>query len=177
MRAAAQLRGRTGFEHAHDLAVLLAEERDRTDAFGFGLGGLVVPHRRVGDHLLVGEPLDLRELFGRDRIVMAEVEAQPVGRDHRAGLLHVRAEHLAQRPVQHVRRGVIAADPVAAHAVDRGLHFVAVVNRAAAHRALVHDDRTGNAVARVRTSSTAAAPPPARPCSVPVSPTWPPDSA
>ena len=33
-----------------------------------------------------------------------EVEAQPVGRDQRALLLHVRAEHLAQRRVQQVRR-------------------------------------------------------------------------
>ena len=53
-----------GFEHTHDLAVLLAEERDRTDALGLGLRGLVVTYRRVGDHLLVGEPFDLRELLG-----------------------------------------------------------------------------------------------------------------
>ena len=149
VRAAAQLGRRAGFEHAHDLAVLLAEERDRADAFGLGLRGLVVAHRRVGDHLLVGEPLDLRELLGRDRVVMAEVEAQPIGRHHRAGLLHVRAEHLAQRPVQDVGGGVVAADAVAAHGVDRGFHLVADLDRAAADHALVHDHRTGHAVARV----------------------------
>ncbi len=33
--------------------------------------------------------------------------------------LHVRTEHLAQRPVQDVGRGVVAADAVAALAVDR----------------------------------------------------------
>ena len=48
-----------GFEHAHDVAVLLAEERDRAELLGLGLGRLVVADRRVGDHLLVREPLDL----------------------------------------------------------------------------------------------------------------------
>ena len=49
---------------------------------------------------------------------MAEVEAQPVGRDERARLLHVRAEHLAQRPVQQVRAGVVPTDRVAPLDVD-----------------------------------------------------------
>ena len=61
-----------------------------------------------------------------DRLVVAEVEAQPVRADERAGLLHVRAEHLAQRPVQDVGRGVVAADRVAARAVDRGDDLVAL---------------------------------------------------
>jgi len=41
MGSAAQLRRGAGFEHAHDVAVLLAEERDRADPLGFGLRGLV----------------------------------------------------------------------------------------------------------------------------------------
>ena len=47
---------------------------------------------------------------------MSEVEAQPVRRDERARLVHVLAEHLAQRRVQQMRRRVIAlgvATPVA----------------------------------------------------------------
>ena len=158
MGAAAQLGRRTGLEHAHDLAVLLAEERDRADALGLGLRGLVVAHRRVGDHLLVGEALDLRELLGRDRVVMAEVEAQAIGRDHRTRLLHVRAEHLAQRPVQDVGGGVIAADAVAAHAVDRGLHLVAFVHRRRRARRTRARRREPAMPYRVsRTSSTARA--------------------
>ena len=35
------------------------------------------------------------------------VEAQPVGRDERAGLLHGRAEDVLQRLVQQVRGGVV----------------------------------------------------------------------
>ena len=75
-----------------------------------------------------------RELLGRDRLVMAEVEAQPIGRDERTRLLHVRTEHLAQRPVQDVGRGVVAADAVAADAVDRGGDGVAFGDRPVAAR-------------------------------------------
>ena len=74
---------------------------------------------RVGQRLGVGEALDLLDLLGGDRLVVREVEAQPVGRDQRAGLLDVVAEHLAQRVVQQVGGGVVAADGVAAVDVDR----------------------------------------------------------
>ena len=37
-----------------------------------------------------------------DRLGMEEIEAQPVGRDQRALLRHVIAQHLAQRLVQQV---------------------------------------------------------------------------
>src|SRR5205085_8574926 len=57
--------------------------------------------------------------------------------------------HLAQRPVQDVRGGVIAADPVAAHFVDRGLHLVADADRPAPDDAVVDDDRAGDAVSGV----------------------------
>ena len=83
------------------------------------------------------------------RFVVREVEAQPVGPDARTRLLHVRAEHFAQRPVQHVRGGVVAADAVAAHAVDLGLDLVAFGDRADAHPAPVHRDLAGQAVLRV----------------------------
>ena len=44
----------------------------------------------------------------RHRLGMREVEAQPVGRDQRALLRDVIAEHLAQRLVQQMRRRMIA---------------------------------------------------------------------
>ena len=50
---------------------------------------------------------------------MGEVEAQPLRRHHRTRLLHVGAEHVAQRHVQQVRGGVVATDRVAAGTVDR----------------------------------------------------------
>ena len=52
------------------------------------------------------------------RLGVGEVEAQPVGRDQRALLRDVVAQHLAQRLVQQVGRGMVAAD-VAAAAHDR----------------------------------------------------------
>ena len=89
---------------------------------GFVLGRLERPRRCVGQRLVVGDPFDLGDLGVGDRVVVAEVEAQPVGSDQRAGLLDVLAQHLAQRVVQHVRAGVVAADRGAAGDVDRGGH-------------------------------------------------------
>ena len=119
VRAAAELDRRAGLEDAHDVAVLVAEEGDRAQLLGLGLRRLEGPHRRVGQRLGVGQALDLLDLLGRDRLVVGEVEAQPVGRDERPGLLDVVAEHLAQRVVQQVGGGVVAPGRVAAGDVDR----------------------------------------------------------
>ena len=82
MRAAAQLdRVAARLEHTHDVAVLVAEERDRAELFGVGLRRLVVVDRIVGEDLVVGEVFDRLDLLGRHRLVVAEVEPQPVGRD------------------------------------------------------------------------------------------------
>ena len=52
--------------------------------------------------------LDFGELAGIDGGEVRKVEAQMIGRDERAGLLHVRAEDVAQRGVHQVRRRVVA---------------------------------------------------------------------
>ena len=119
VRTAAQLDRRPGLEHADDVAVLLAEERDRAHRLGLGLGGLEHARPLVAQRLGVDQLLDLGDLLVGDRLVVREVEAQPVGADVRAGLLDVIAEHPAQRPVQQVRAGVVAADRLAALDVDR----------------------------------------------------------
>ena len=62
----------------------------------------------------------------RDGAEVHEVEAQPIGRDERARLLDVRAEHLPQRRVQQVRGRVVAAGRVAQAGVDVGRHEVAL---------------------------------------------------
>ena len=56
----------------------------------------------------------------RHRLEVDEVEPQPIGRDERARLLDVRAEHLAQRRVEQVRRRVVPARRVANAGVDFG---------------------------------------------------------
>ena len=125
--AAAQLGGvRTGLEHAHDVAVLVAEEGDGAELLGvrpwWSRSG--APGRWRGSRRWRG-PRSRAICVGRHRLVVAEVEAQPVGVDERALLLDVLAEHLAQRPVEEVGGGVVAADGVAPGDVDGGGRLLA----------------------------------------------------
>ncbi len=60
---------------------------------------------------------------------MGEVEAQVRGIDQRAGLLHVRAQHFAQRGMKKMRAGVIAHGGAADFVVDDGIELVADMNR------------------------------------------------
>ena len=88
---------------------------------------------------------------------MGEVEAQLVRADVGARLAHVRAEALAQRGVQQVRRGVVGLGRVARRAVDARDHLLALVQRALLdlddHRLVVararHVDDARAAVARL----------------------------
>ena len=132
---------------------------------------LRVSAARVGADLLVDAPLDAPQLLGRDRLEVREVEAQAVGRDQRTLLLHVRAEHLAQRGVQQVRGGVVAADVLAAGVVD----LRADQRRPTCSVPPASVPICENAVPRLWVSATAKRAAPAT--SSPVSPTWPPDSA
>ena len=108
--AAAAVRILAHRHDAHLVAVFLAEQRARAG------GARVVErhqprrHRRVLQHIVVGDVLDPLDLLGRHRLRMREVEAQPVGRDQRALLRDVIAQHLAQRLVQQMRRRMVAAD-------------------------------------------------------------------
>ena len=79
----------------------------------------------VGQHLAVDDALDLFKLLIGHLGKVREVEAQPRGIDRGTGLLYVRAQHLAQRGVQQVRAGVVAADGVAAVGIDDGVDVVA----------------------------------------------------
>ena len=78
---------------------------------------------------LVGEVFDVLQLFVGERGEVREVEAQVAGIDQRARLLHVRAQHLAQRRMQQVRAGVVAHGGAANVVVDHGIDFVADANR------------------------------------------------
>ena len=110
VRAAAQLLAETGHgDHAHLLAVFFAEQRH-----GAGGDGLIERHDvgvdlGVAEDLLVHEPLDFFDFGAVHGGVVGEIEAQAAGLHHAAGLLDVRAQHLAQRGVQQMRGGVIAA--------------------------------------------------------------------
>src|SRR5271166_3745458 len=56
---------------------------------------------------------------------MVEVETQPIRIDQRARLMHLVTEHVAQRVVQDVSRGVIAHRGIAALAIDLEMDFAA----------------------------------------------------
>ena len=95
--------------------------------------------RRVRQHFRVDDFLDAANLFVGHRRVVREVEAGLVGIDERALLLHVAAQHLAQRLVHQVRRRVVARRAGAADRVDLGLHDVAHLERALLQRAVMAD--------------------------------------
>ena len=61
------------------------------------------------------------ELVAIDRAGVVEVEAQLIGADVRALLTGALAEHVLERAVQQVRRGVVAARSIPQHGVDFGL--------------------------------------------------------
>ncbi len=112
-------------QHADLLAVLLAEQRH-----GAGGDRLFRRHqprvdRAVQPDALVDFVLDLAQLFERNRLGVADVEAQPVGRHQRALLGDVLAEMAAQRLVQQMRRRMVGAQLGAADRVDGHDHVVA----------------------------------------------------
>ena len=96
--------------------------------------------RGVGEDLGVDDLLDAADLGGRHRRVVAEVEARLVLVDERALLLHVRAEHLAQRLVHEVRGGVVAHRARALVEVHLGRDRVAHRELAGLHHAVVAED-------------------------------------
>ena len=77
------------------------------------------------------------------RGVMREIEAQAAGLDHAAGLLDVRAEHLAQRGVQQMRGGVIAHGGMRATARSTSARSARRRMRWAEQRAMLMDGRAG----------------------------------
>ena len=84
-------------------------------------------------------PLDPLALLGAERPRVAEVEAQLVGAHGRAGLLDVVAEHLAQRGVQEVGRGVVGHRREARRPGDRARAPGSAAPSAAPERLVVAD--------------------------------------
>ena len=150
VRAAAQLhRSRARFDHPDHVAVLVAEEGDRSHLLGFVLRRLVGAHRLVGEHPSVRQGLDLGQLFASDGLVMAEVEAQAVGRHERSLLLDVGSEHLPEGPVQEMGAGVVAADGLSSFGVDPRQRLLPRLHLAVDHSAGVAYELSGDRIRRV----------------------------
>ena len=93
MAAAAQFAGEpAALDDAHLIAVLLAEQGGDAAFAGRVKRGLVNVGGRCGHDELVGNALDLRQLLGRDRSEMREVEAKAIGTHIAAGLGDMLAE-------------------------------------------------------------------------------------
>ena len=143
MRAAAQLDrisvlglgARLALAHADDadlVAVFLAEQRHR--ALGDRLVGASSDASRPAEFcriMALTRSSTARDLRWRHRPRMGEIEAQPLGRDQRALLRHVRPKHLAQRLVQQMGGRVVGARRGAARMIDLEVDRLADLQRAA----------------------------------------------
>ena len=140
VRAAAKLARGADVEHAHLVAVLLAEEHHRAELLRVVDRHHARAGRRVVEDLGVDDRLDAADLLVGHRRVVREVEARLVRVDERALLLHVGAQHLAQRLVHEVRRRVVAHRARARVVIDLGGHGVADRELARLHLADVAED-------------------------------------
>ena len=118
MRAAAEFFGKDSFgafdrKHADFFTVLFAEQGHCARAHGFFNRHLVSLHRFVAQNVIVHQAFDLFDFSVSQWLIMTEVETQIIRRDHRARLLDVRAQNLAQRRMHQVRRCMIASRRVA----------------------------------------------------------------
>src|SRR5580704_1956385 len=130
VRAAAELeRLVADADDANVVAVLLAEHRDGAALLGLLDRQDVDLALGVRADIGVDEILDLALLLVGHRREVREVEAQPIGRDQRAFLRDVVAEHVLERVVEQVRGRVVRADPLAARVVDVELDLVADAQR------------------------------------------------
>ena len=97
MRAAAQLdRKIPQPQHAHPLAVFLAEQRHGTGLLGRGEVHFLIVCRLIGTHLGVDHILDGAQFPVGQGFAMGEVEPQALGIDQRTFLCDMIAQHPAQ---------------------------------------------------------------------------------
>src|SRR5581483_3057953 len=108
-------------DHADPVAVLLAEQRHRTETLSLHPRHLERPHRMALLDPLVDAVADVAQLLASQRGPVGEVEAELVRPDGRAGLADVATEPLPQGRVEQVRRGVVAHRREAGDVVDLGL--------------------------------------------------------
>src|SRR6266511_793724 len=123
VRPAAQLERHARHVHdAHDVAVLLSEERHGASGDRFPVLHLAGLDREVLPDVAVHCLFDVRQRGVAHRPVMREVEPQPVRRDHGPLLAHMAAEDLSQGGVYEVRRRVVALDVLPPPLVHLGKH-------------------------------------------------------
>ena len=137
MRATAQLFARAYRQHPHCLAVFFAKQHHRAAVLRVSQRHHLGRGRCIGQHLGVDDGLDTADLRIADRRVVGEVETGAIGVDQRAFLLHMVAQHLAQRLVHQVRGAVVAHRAGTLLGVDASGQVVADRDHALHHPALV----------------------------------------
>ena len=135
MRAAAQFDREVLFgqpahaEHADFVTILLAEQRHRARLDRFFGRHQPRRDRLIGADFGVHFGFNRRNVLGSQSGRLREIETQPVGRDQRALLCHMRAQPVAQRGVEQVRGRMVGADRIAALDVDRQPDGIAHLDR------------------------------------------------
>ncbi|MNF43853.1 hypothetical protein D3C84_249540 [compost metagenome] len=115
-------------------------------------------HRGILADLGIDQRFQGLQLLGLDRLEVAEVETQALAVDQRALLLHVLAEHLAQRGVQQVGGRVVERGGAAHRGIDLGFHGLADAQAACADHAVVQVGATGlGGIAHVEAHATGIA--------------------
>ena len=111
----------TETDHAHLVAVLLAEEGDGTELLGLFERHItmLVEGDILANHT-VHQTLDLTDLLVVDFLEVAEVEAQGIRRYERTLLLDMVAEHLLQGIVEQVGSRVVGCRGIALVGIDTG---------------------------------------------------------
>ena len=130
-------------DHPHNVPVLLAEQ-----GHGAQLAGLLdghFPHHRLQPlhDPQVDQSLHLPELVARQGGEMGEVEPHPAAGDQLARLLHMIAQHPAQRRLQQMGRRVVAHGGRAADPVHLGRHRVPRAQQPLLHHAAVQEHAPG----------------------------------
>src|ERR1041384_5785369 len=91
MCAAAKFSGKiANFYDPHAIAIFITEESERTFADGLIVFQLADRHFRIFLNVLVDCGLDRFEFFLWNGSRMIEIEAQPIGRNQRTRLAHMR---------------------------------------------------------------------------------------
>ena len=106
-------------EHANFAFVFLTKKTNGTGGDGVFVGHDTRLRRTVRAHFEIHPLLDARQLRRRHALEVAEVETETVRGDERPLLLHMGTQHFAQRSVQQVRGGMVAARGVATLYVNR----------------------------------------------------------
>ena len=135
VRTAAQFAGGADIDDAHLIAVLLPEEHHGPEFLSLSDGHHTMQAVDVFQNLGVDEVLHTVNFLVGQRLVVHKVETRLVGIDLRPFLLHMIAEHFAQRLVHQVRRRMVADGTGAGQNVNFRRDAAADLQAAGAHPA------------------------------------------